>query len=202
MPKKFASPQHRRTYQSWADMRNRCNNPNHARYSSYGGRGIKVCERWDSYEAFEQDMGLKPSKMTLERIDNDGDYEPGNCRWATYRAQNKNKRTTTTYTCYGRSHTIEEWAKIVDIPRTTLSQRIHHYGWDIQTALEAPLQSKVNVPDDPELAKFVPCVDDVMAAQIRKLYNGGLTNKHELARRFGVSPTTIWRIVEGLTHTG
>src|SRR5215831_891937 len=80
------------TYRSWQKMRARCNNPRNNRFSLYGGRGIKVCRRWDSFENFLADMGERPLGMTLDRIDPDGDYKPGNCRWATPTQQRANRR--------------------------------------------------------------------------------------------------------------
>lgn len=76
----------------WENMKQRCNNPNNQGYKNYGGRGIKVCGRWHSFENFYADMGDCPEGLTLERKDNDGNYEPGNCRWATWKEQGKNKR--------------------------------------------------------------------------------------------------------------
>ena len=81
------------TYGAWRYMLRRCRNANCASYRYYGGRGIKVCERWLKFENFLEDMGEKPSKMlSLSRIDNDGDYKPSNCEWATTTEQNRNRR--------------------------------------------------------------------------------------------------------------
>ena len=80
-------------YRAWCRMRARCNNPKQRDYRYYGARGIKVCERWNDYRNFLADMGRRPSpKLSLDRIDNDGHYEPGNCRWTTQSEQVRNQR--------------------------------------------------------------------------------------------------------------
>jgi len=76
----------------WGAMRSRCNNPKHVAYKNYGGRGIRVCSRWDTFANFYSDMWPRPAGLSMDRIDNDGNYEPGNCRWATRKEQNTNTR--------------------------------------------------------------------------------------------------------------
>jgi len=81
-----------RTYQVWANMKTRCLNPRHRDYHKYGGRGITVCERWLNFQNFLADMGEQPKGLTIERINNHGNYEPQNCKWATYKEQSQNQR--------------------------------------------------------------------------------------------------------------
>ena len=85
-----------RTYHIWLGMKQRCFNPRNKKYSRYGGRGITVCERWLSFENFLEDMGEVPGDLTIDRIDNDGNYEPGNCRWITTREQFATRSHTST----------------------------------------------------------------------------------------------------------
>lgn len=81
-------------YAMWQGMQNRCRNPDFKDWEHYGGRGIKVCERWSDFDNFLQDMGERPDGMSIDRIDVNGDYEPGNCRWATAKQQSLNKRNS------------------------------------------------------------------------------------------------------------
>jgi hypothetical protein len=84
---------HTTEHNIWLSFRARCENPNHMYYKNYGGRGISVCDRWQKFENFYADMGNRPDGLTLDRINNDGNYEPSNCRWATWKQQNNNRRT-------------------------------------------------------------------------------------------------------------
>ncbi len=113
-------------YRSWRQMKTRCGNPNAQNFRWYGGRGIVVCDRWKtSFRNFLADMGEPPKGMTLDRIDTDGNYEPGNCRWASKVTQANNRRDTVRLELNGRSLTITELAAEVGISRNTLRQALY-----------------------------------------------------------------------------
>jgi hypothetical protein len=116
-------------------MIQRCTNKAAPNYRRYGGRGIAVCERWLLYENFIADMGLSPNGFTLDRMDNDGNYEPGNCRWADRRTQANNRSSNRLISHAGMTKTISEWARERGIKVSTLGMRINHYGWSISRAL-------------------------------------------------------------------
>jgi len=102
-------------------MRDRCLNPASKDYPNYGGRGITVCARWRKFENFIADMGEKPRQgLTIERIDNNGNYEPGNCRWATKKEQNRNKRNVVLLRFKGKEYTIGELSAIIGIPHQAI----------------------------------------------------------------------------------
>ncbi len=100
------------SYSAWTGMRQRCSNPNKAAYKNYGGRGIRVCDAWHKYENFLQDMGERPSPQhSIDRRDNNKDYSPDNCRWATRTEQARNRRTSRMLTIFGETKTLIEWAE-------------------------------------------------------------------------------------------
>lgn len=111
-------------YYSWTSMRTRCRNPNSFDYQDYGGRGIKVCNRWDSFVCFLADMGSRPPGCSLDRIDVAGDYEPTNCRWADVYTQAANKRNTTLYLYQGQYLTASALARICGINTRTVWCRL------------------------------------------------------------------------------
>ena len=130
-------------YRAWHGMKSRCLNKADAGYPNYGGRGIKVCERWrNSFENFLEDMGEKPSPQhSLDRIDVNGDYTPENCRWATRKEQANNKRTSAYLTLGERTQTVSQWAEELSMPRPTLEWRITA-GWDSIKALTHPVRKR------------------------------------------------------------
>lgn len=130
-----------RTYESWGQMFKRCGNPKHSSHVRYGGRGISVCARWKSFTAFLEDMGERPEGTSLERIDNNGNYEPGNCRWATKKEQQRNMRSNRLLTHNGRTMCIAEWAETAGISALTLHSRLN-IGWTIDEALSIPVGRK------------------------------------------------------------
>lgn len=130
-------------YNSWADMIKRCTNPNSQRFKYYGGRGITVSERWLSFECFLADMGVKPSpNYSLDRFpDNNGNYEPGNCRWATREEQGRNRRSNHLVTFQGKTQCLTAWAEELNVPVNKL-YKLHARRKSIEEYLEKVCQSK------------------------------------------------------------
>lgn len=123
-----------REYANWQGMLARCRNPNHSRFNSYGGRGITVCERWQVFENFVADMGPRPDGATIDRIDNDGNYEPGNCRWATLLEQRLNNRHVVWLENGGERMPLKHWAQRLGINPASLAGRLRR-GWPLEKAL-------------------------------------------------------------------
>jgi hypothetical protein len=129
-----------REYKSWAAMVARCTNEKHRSYGNYGGRGIKVCDRWrNSFENFYADMGDRPPGMSLDRIDNDGDYTPDNCRLATTKEQNRNKRSNRLI----EGKVMVDWCEENDLSRNAVSSRLHRFlqkGMSDEDAVKAVIE--------------------------------------------------------------
>lgn len=142
MPRhEFGKPTSTREYRTWINMKSRCYTPTSTGYKDYGGRGIKVCERWlHSFGAFLEDMGPRPSpEHSIDRIDCDGDYEPSNCRWATRTEQARNFRANRIVEAFGRSMTLAEAAEQSGLPYNTVLYRLKR-GWTLDQALTLPQQ--------------------------------------------------------------
>lgn len=138
---------HSRLYGVWGSMRQRCNDPNHPAYQYYGGKGVAVCPEWDDFECFEAwamssgyNVNAKPHECTIDRIDNDGDYCPDNCRWVNSTVQSNNQQSNVLITFSGKTQTRAQWAKEIGIKYHTLRDRIDRYGWSVERALTEPLR--------------------------------------------------------------
>lgn len=122
------------TYNSWAQMRSRCNNPNVPEYIHYGGRGIRVCDRWSSFVLFLQDMGERPTGTSIDRLDVNDGYHPANCRWATRREQSLNTRRSRFITASGLEMTLVEWSEATGLTVNCIRSRIKR-GWTSEQAM-------------------------------------------------------------------
>lgn len=128
-----------RVYETWRNMLSRCGQPSCERYPRYGGRGISVCRQWLSFDVFYADMGPQPDGKSIERIDNDGDYTPENCRWATHDEQMQNVGHVKFLEWNGERLTRSQWADRVGLHRETIRSRLKR-GWTVERALTTPTQ--------------------------------------------------------------
>lgn len=123
-------------YKVWNNMYSRCNNPNHPRYKDWGGRGIKMCNKWLNFTGFYEDMGKRPTdKHTIERRDNDEGYSKENCYWATTKEQARNRRSNVLITYSEESELAMDWADKLNVRRGTLLGRLSR-GWTIEEAIK------------------------------------------------------------------
>lgn len=133
----------KKIYWIWADMKSRCSNENHKAYHNYGGRGIRVCERWQSFDNFYSDMAPRPEGMMLDRIDNDAGYGPENCKWSTRKEQNSNRRNCIYVSDGEEKVTLREYCRRKALPYRPIVKRIQDRGWPINAALSLPLGTRI-----------------------------------------------------------
>ena len=122
-------------------MKARCSNPNNTHFKYYGGKGIKVCERWMTFDNFFADMGESPTNATIERLNSNGDYEPCNCVWATRAEQLRNTSRTVNITFNGITQCRTDWAKQLGITSMTIRDRLSR-GWSVEKTLSIPASTK------------------------------------------------------------
>jgi len=170
-------------YNSWHQMKQRCENPSNPRYASYGGRGIRFCERWRVYKHFLADMGPKPPGTSLERLDNNGNYEPDNCVWATARQQQSNTRRNVFIEYQGLQLTVTEWARRLGLNAEMIFVRLRR-GWSPEKALTVPAQLRLGAVD---------------AEVIVKRYRGGLSQR-AIAEMYGVDQSAISKTIKRATN--
>jgi len=169
---------------SWRSMVNRCYNSHTEEYKNYGGRGITVCSRWrESFENFLADMGERPEGMTLDRADNNGNYEPGNCRWATVTEQAHNRRNNRFLTANGETMTMAEWARRLGCNPAAILARLST-GMDEAEAVTKPIPKRPNSK-----------LSDEKVREIRNIYPA--LSLQKLADRFLVSKKTVLNVLHG-----
>lgn len=136
------------TYKSWHMMKQRCLNKNYNQFADYGGRGITVCDRWLQFENFLADMGARPDGKTLDREDNNGNYEPGNCKWSTRKEQQSNRRACHWIELDGERKTLSQWAETLGIKPHSLLHRFKK-GWSVKRALTTPRIERPQTKENP-----------------------------------------------------
>lgn len=180
-------------YSTWVSMKQRCLNPNSENYSNYGGRGITVCEEWkDSFLAFFNYVGPRPEGTSLDRIEVNGNYEPGNVRWATEEEQCNNRTNARTITSNGKTQTIAQWSRETGVAFATIHARLKR-GWPPEKAL------------DPFVSQTKDRV--IVSKRTRMIEHGGKTqNLTEWAKETGINYATLcdrlnsgWSVERALT---
>jgi hypothetical protein len=187
-------------YRVYMGMLDRCRNPNNKHYHRYGGRGIKVCDKWQKgFWFFYEDVGSRPSPgHSLDRYpNNDGNYEPGNVRWATPKEQQRNRRVNHVIEFRGERKTLAEWAEVTGLDKRSLRSRIVQLGWGIEQALTTPPDANARryrglgiARRSPKKPKYGPEV----VALVRSRIAAGETQA-AVSDSLGVSKTSIYEII-------
>jgi len=183
-------------YHCWQAMIQRCHNPNNGYYDRYGARGIVVCDRWRAaFENFLSDVGPRPSKNhSIDRVDGNGNYEPGNCRWATRKQQQNNVSSNVLIEFNGEKMTVAQWADKLGMSRTALYSRIRS-GWKIEEALTAPVDKALSIAG--RIARFGPSRKPTIFLTV----DGKTLSVSEWAAISGLSPNRIrQRLAAGWGH--
>ncbi len=128
------------TYRSWKNMKNRCTRKSDKQWKDYGGKGIKVCEKWMKFSGFLEDMGLRPDNCTLDRIDNNGNYFLENCRWAGIKDQRRNRSDNRIVEYGGKRMPLVSACELANLPYATVRTRLDRYGWSESEALSKPVR--------------------------------------------------------------
>lgn len=146
--KKEKITKNKRIRRIYSNMKSRCYNPKTNRYYIYGARGIQVCEEWlknyKSFETWALANGYQDN-LTIDRINNNGNYEPSNCRWVDYQTQQKNKNNNRLITINGTTKIITEWCEFYNIPYYIVNNRINKYNWDIEKAFTTPIKNNITI---------------------------------------------------------
>lgn len=133
-----------RLYRIWRSMINRCNNPEYHGYRNYGGRGIGICEEWHNFVAF-RDWAITSGyndKLSIDRINQNGNYEPLNCKWSTMKEQENNRRNNHLLTFNGKTQSVSLWSEELGINKNTLFSRVCNMGWSAERALTEPIKRR------------------------------------------------------------
>lgn len=193
----------------------RCYNESQKDYRYYGGRGIKICDRWlQSFDNFVADMGLRPEGYTLERVENDKDYSPENCVWASRLEQSGNTSRSLKLTFEGQTKSLEEWSKITGIAYGTLKARMQRLGYTPEQVLSKPVKfgatvkGRVYLPrKKPDMSKVPKGFDDPrakvtkeLALEIQAKYDNGGETFSSLSRQYKLSIETCSNICQRQRH--
>lgn len=184
-------------YHTWSGMLYRCENPVDPNYKNYGGRGITVCERWHNFIDFFADVGRRPSaRHSLDRIDVNGNYEPGNVRWATSREQHRNRRNNHRITYAGETLCVVEWAERLGVSTSVIHRRLKH-GWSVERTLTTPLQLQT-----PGRRKNGTTPRTVTVLQLLADSQADWVGSGEVARRLSISVSQAALLLCSLVRKG